>query len=135
MTQRSAHLWLLGASVAVLAALGGACLPGGLLPKRGGACGKALCECAPEPGYIKPTPDCCQGEQSATPAMIVFAHADSKMRDGTPTIAFQLVWHGLLKPAEMRIPNASAAADYPLAADMQQWHSRQAEIPTPPPRS
>jgi len=136
MTQRHATLCLFGVAMAMLAALSGACLPGGLLPKRGGACGRALCDCDPHPVPSKPAANsCCHAEEPAAPGHVVFTKAPSEMRDGTPAMAFQLVWLGALLPVALKVPVAHLAAETLGGSTAMQWSPISGEIPTPPPRS
>lgn len=57
------------------------------------------------------------------------------MRDGTPAMAFQVVWLGALLPVVYEVPNAQWATKPLGYSTAMIWTPYSGEIPTPPPRS
>jgi hypothetical protein len=121
--------------LAIFAALAFSILPAGLMPKVAGRCGRALCNCAPEPAAEV----CSTCHSAATPvsASRVFTLAETAINSAeAPGTALQIVFSGVVAPRKLDIvaPSNERDALHPESRAFA-MSSVASEIQTPPPRA
>jgi len=112
-----------------------AVLPLGQMPKKAGACGKALCLCV-ETAHSK-TCDVCPITQEPVKAKLRWVLVDSQVKAGEPGVAFHPVFSalGTLPIERFSYPLGSESLSNAFDASAFYLSSTAREIHAPPPRA
>lgn len=112
-----------------------AVLPLGQMPKKGGACGKALCLCVET--THKDHCSVCPITQEPVKAKTRWVLVDSQVKAGEPGVAFHPVFSalGTLPLDRFEVPSDSATPSNAFDATAFHLSSTAREIHAPPPRA
>jgi hypothetical protein len=126
-----------GGALALFATLGVALLPAGALPKVAGPCGQPLCYCPPETTAPQHEAACrCSTGDIKPPAARLTLGESVISRAEAPSLAFQIVFPGLLAPQNVLLLVADAQDD--SESPQTRFAAITAapiEVPCPPPRA